>query len=82
MLIRAKLCAQLREDIFVLLCKYLDFMEEYKNVEQLRSEAASDQLIETGARKLRKHGINLLKRKSKYLADHTKVFKEGHLWVG
>ena len=57
-------------------------MEEYKNIEQLREEAVSDQLIGTQVQKLKKHGIGLNKRMHKYLADHTKVFKEGHLWVG
>ena len=66
----------------MLLCRYLDFMEEYRNIEQLREETASDQLILGQAQKLKKHGIGLTKRMNKYLADHTKVFKEGHLWVG
>jgi len=32
LLIRAKLCGQLREDMTLILCKYLDFMEELKQI--------------------------------------------------
>ena len=42
LLVRAKLCAKLREDIYLLISKYLDFVEAYKNMEQLREESASD----------------------------------------
>lgn len=82
LLVRAKLCAQLREDAYVLICKYLDFMEEYRNIEQLREENTSDQLIFVQLRKLKRHGGNLVQRMDQYLIDHTKVFREGRIWLG
>ena len=82
LLVRAKLIAELKEDIYVVMCKYLDFMEEYRNIEQLRDENTSDQLISLIVARLKKHGHSLLQRMKQYLVDHAHVFKEGRLWVG
>jgi len=45
LLVRTRICAQIREDMTLLMCKYLDFMEELRNIQQLRDESASDFLL-------------------------------------
>lgn len=32
LLVRTRICDQIREDVALLLCKYLDFMEELRNI--------------------------------------------------
>lgn len=45
LLVRTRICAQIREDMTLLMCKYLDFMEELRNIQQLRDESATDFLL-------------------------------------
>ena len=62
LLVRAKLCGQLREDMGMVLCKYLDFMEELKQIQQLRDENVSDALLKLQINKLEKHGEMFMRR--------------------
>ena len=45
LLVRTRICAQIHEDMTLLMCKYLDFMEELRNIQQLRDENATDHLL-------------------------------------
>ena len=56
LLVRSKLCIQIKDDATLMLCKYLDFMEELRNIQQLRDEQVSDQILNLQINKLQKHG--------------------------
>lgn len=45
LLVRARLCGQMREDSILLMCRYLDLMEHLRQLAQLRDESATDSLI-------------------------------------
>ena len=82
LLVRTRICAQIREDMTLLMCKYLDFMEELRNIQQLRDESASDFLLKVQIDKMQMHGAAFLKRAGKFHADYEKTFPEGRLWLG
>ena len=56
LLVRARSCGQMREDVTLLMCRYLDFMEHLRQLAQLRDERASDSLIEMLGLRLAKEG--------------------------
>ena len=82
LLVRTRICSQIKEDITLLLCKYLDFMEELRHIQQLRDEEATDNLLKLQINKLQRHGVAFLKRANKFTSDYEKTFKEGRLWLG
>ena len=84
MLIRAKLTAQMKEDMILLICRYLDVLEELRQLQILRDEMASDNLIKDLLHRLYKHAHGLQYHVKKFIVDYPKLFKSGEniIWVG
>ncbi len=57
-------------------------MEELRNIQQLRDEKATDNLLKCQIDKLQLHGSAFLKRAAKFMTDYEKTFKERKLWLG
>ena len=82
LLIRTRLVSVIREDMTLILCKYLDFMEQLRQIQQLRDENASDMLITSQTLKMLKNGLSVVGRAAKFQTDYIKVFREGLICVG
>lgn len=81
-LVRARICSQLKQDATLLICKYLDFMVEQRNLEQLRDENASDKLIQVQIWKMVKQGKLFVYRGKKFMNDFQKMLKLASLQFG
>jgi hypothetical protein len=75
LLVRAKLVAQLKADLLIIICTYLDFLEQLEFTQQLRDEKAADNLIRISIAKLQKMGHVMLVRSSKFSEDYSKVVR-------
>lgn len=84
-LIRAKLAAQMREDMALLMCRYLDVMEELRQLQILREERASDNLISDLAEKMVRNARALKFKIRQFIAEYPKLFKASPtkvIWIG
>ena len=45
LLVRARIAAQIKQDATIVICRYQDFIFKRDNVQQLRDELVSDELI-------------------------------------
>jgi hypothetical protein len=75
LLVRARICSQIRQDMLILNCRYLDFKELARNIQQLRDEGTSDQLIQLHLDKLYMHGSRFVAKAGHFLNDYNRTFK-------
>lgn len=68
--------------MFIIDCRYLDFLELVKIIQQLRDEYATDELIRNQLNKLQQHGVKLIIRAKNFINDYKNTFKTETLNFG
>lgn len=82
LLVRTRICSQIKQDMLIINCRYLDFMELKKIIQQLRDENASDALIQSQLDKLHQHGVKFVLRVRNFINDYKNTFKSTNLNFG
>lgn len=74
----------MKEDMTIMICRYLDILEELRQLQILRDDMASDNLIKDLLHRVFRHATSLQTFVKKFKIDYPKLFGSGQdvVWIG